>query len=172
MDIRRAQRNSEAILRPVIEGMGYELVDVKILSEAGRLVLRVMADREGGITLDECARISREIAPHLEVADPIASRYSLEVSSPGIRRPLKRPEDFTRFAGIVASVKLSEPVGGRKRFTGIGHGLDAEGNLVLEMTDTGERVTIPLSSIDEAKLDPEIKFSDAPKGASAKARKK
>jgi ribosome maturation factor RimP len=172
MDIRRAQKNSEAILRPVVEGMGYELVDVKILSEAGRLVLRVMADREGGITLDECARISRELAPHLDIADPISSRYSLEVSSPGIRRPLKRPEDFTRFAGILTTVKLSEPLGGRKRFTGIGRGLDAEGNLILEMTDTGERVTIPLTSIDEAKLDPEIKFSDAPKSASAKARKK
>ncbi|TLN00271.1 ribosome maturation factor RimP, partial [bacterium] len=84
--------------------------------------------------------------------------YSLEVSSPGIKRPLKKPADFIRFAGQVTAVKTKDPINGRKRFKGIGRGLDEEGRLALELTDLKETVHIDLDLIDEAKLDPEITF--------------
>lgn len=157
MDIQSLSAAVEKLLRPVIEDQGYELVDLQLRSEAGRWVLRLLVDRPGGITLDECARVSREVGPHLDVADLLPFRYALEVSSPGIKRPLKRPEDFLRFAGQRIEVFTVEPLEGRKAFRGVARGLDAEGNVVLE--DADERlVAIPVASIRRANLDPELKF--------------
>jgi ribosome maturation factor RimP len=150
-------RNIEGLLRPVVEGLGYELVDLQLRSESGRMILRLLADRPGGITLDECARLSREVSPHLEVADPIRGRYVLEVSSPGIQRPLRRREDFERFRGEKVVVRTSEPLEGRKTFRGKNRGVDEGGNLVVE--ENPERCrAIPLSLIRAAHLDPDIRF--------------
>src|SRR4051812_41161005 len=99
--------------------MGYRLVRVAVLG-AGRTTLQIMAERrdDAPMTVDDCAAISRAVSALLDVADPIASAYTLEVSSPGIDRPLVRPEDYDRFAGFEARIELSQPVSGRKRLRG------------------------------------------------------
>jgi ribosome maturation factor RimP len=148
----------EALLLPPIEGLGYELVDVQLRSEQGRLVLRLLVDRPGGITLQECAGVSREVGPHLEVADLIPSRYVLEVSSPGVRRPLRRADDFRRFEGERVVVRTRETIDGRKTFRGLNCGLDESGRLVVDDRDTGRSHTIPLGTVREAHLDPELPF--------------
>ena len=107
------------------------------------------------MTVDDCAEISLAISAVLDVADPIAGAYTLEVSSPGIDRPLVRPEDFTRFAGFEARVETSAPVsGGRKRFTGVLHGIaeTAAGSAAVLRMEDGEQVEIPLGMVKKAKL--------------------
>ena len=117
------------MLGPVVEGLGYELVDLRVLAESGRTILRIMADRPGGITLDECARLSREISPHLEVADIVPYAYNLEVSSPGLRRPLRKAADLARFIGQPVMVTTVRTIDGRKRFKGTNLGLDEKERL-------------------------------------------
>ncbi len=147
----------QELLAPVVEDAGYEVVDLRLRTEAGRLVLRLLVDRPGGITLDECARLSRELSAHMDVADPIRGAYVLEVSSPGIRRPLTRPEHFERFAGERVVVRTTEALGGRKTFRGINRGL-GEDQTVLVEDGSGATTRIPFASIREANLDPEIRF--------------
>jgi ribosome maturation factor RimP len=101
------------------------------------------------MTVDDCAAISRSVSALLDVADPIASAYTLEVSSPGIDRPLVRPEDYDRFAGFEARIELSQPLSGRKRFRG--RLLGRAGDSVRLIAETGE-VHVPLSAIARAKL--------------------
>jgi ribosome maturation factor RimP len=138
------------IIEPSLEAMGYSLVRVT-LTGTRRATLQVMAERrdEAPMTVEDCAEISRSISALLDVADPIASAYMLEVSSPGIDRPLVRPEDYDRFAGFEARIDLSAPVEGRKRFRGrlLGRS-DEHVRLVVE---TGE-VRLPLVDIARAKL--------------------
>jgi ribosome maturation factor RimP len=175
MENNKLETKIAALLEPIIEDMGFELVEIKTLSNQGRYTLRLTADCEGGITLDECVRISREIAPHLEVADLIAPRYSLEVSSPGIRRPLRKAADYTRFAGQPVSIRLhaalEDSIEGRKRFRGINHGLDDEGKLILESEEGPDRMHIRLDEIKESQLDPEIKIGSGRDRADKKANK-
>jgi len=158
MERAKTLQSIEAVLRPPIEGLGYELVDVQLRPEQGRLVLRLLVDRPGGITLQECAGVSREVAPHLEVADLIPSRYVLEVSSPGIQRPLRREEDFRRFCGERVVIKTREAIDGRKTFRGVIQSLDDAGRLVVDDRETARRHTIPLATVREAHLDPELRF--------------
>lgn len=148
----------EALLRPVVEDLGYELVDVRLQTDRGRRVLRLLADRPGGITIGECVGLSREVSPHLEVHDPIAGHYVLEVSSPGIQRPLKRAEDFVRFRDEQIALRTREAVDGRKVFRGTNRGLDPDGKILLFDSDTQAVHAIPPSLVREAHLDPDVKF--------------
>jgi ribosome maturation factor RimP len=157
MDAYETTSSLERMLRPVVEDGGYELVDLQLRSEGGRWVLRLLVDRPGGITLDECARLSRELSPHLDVADLLPFRYVLEVSSPGIRRPLKSPADFERFLGERIEVAALELVGGRKTFRGRNLGVDEQGNLTVEEAPE-KRVVIAFGNVRRANLDPELKF--------------
>ena len=138
------------IIEPSLEAMGYRLVRV-VLTKGGRPTLQVMAERadERAMTVEDCAEISRSISALLDVADPIASAYTLEVSSPGIDRPLVRPEDFDRFAGFAAKIELSAPLDGRKRFSG--RLLGCEADEVRLVGDAGE-VRVKLAAIARAKL--------------------
>jgi ribosome maturation factor RimP len=117
--------------------------------------LQVMAERldDAPMTVDDCTEISRSVSALLDVADPIAEAYMLEVSSPGIDRPLVRPEDYDRFAGFEARIELSAPVEGRKRFRGrlLGRAPDATDHVRLAGSEIGE-VSLPLASIAKAKL--------------------
>jgi ribosome maturation factor RimP len=145
--------NSEEIVRliePSLEEMGYRLVRV-LLSGARRPVLQVMAERgdDAAMTVDDCAAISRRVSALLDVADPIAGAYTLEVSSPGIDRPLVRPEDYDRFAGCEARIELSVPQDGRKRFRG--RLLGRAGDCVRLAGDGGE-ARLPLAAIARARL--------------------
>jgi ribosome maturation factor RimP len=138
------------IIEPSLDAMGYRLVRVAVTG-ASRATLQVMAERrdEAPMTVDDCADISRSISALLDVADPIAGAYTLEVSSPGIDRPLVRAEDYDRFAGFEARIELGEPVGGRKRFRGRLLGRDdAHVRLAAE---SGE-VLLPFAAIVRAKL--------------------
>jgi len=138
------------LVTPSLEASGFELVRV-MLTGGDRPTLQIMADRadETPISVDDCADISRVVSAILDVEDPIKGAYTLEVSSPGIDRPLVRRKDFERFAGFEAKLETAAPIEGRKRFRG--RLLGVEGDDVHLALETGEAV-IPLAAIDRAKL--------------------
>lgn len=140
-----------ALIAPSLEAMGYELVRV-LLQGQKRQVLQIMAERadRNPMTVEDCADISRSISALLDVEDPIPSAYSLEVSSPGIDRPLTRLQDYHRFAGFEAKVEALRPVDGRKRFRGVLQGLDEANNVRLVVE--GQELQIPFADIHRAKL--------------------
>ena len=140
----------ERLIEPALAGLGYDLVRVR-LGGGRRPVLQVMAERrdETPMTVDDCARISRAISALLDAEDPVRGEYRLEVSSPGIDRPLVRPSDFEKYAGVDVKVQTRRLLAGRKRFRGELVGLDGE-NVVLN-TDEG-RISLPLADIGEAKI--------------------
>ena len=133
-------RRLAEIITPVIEDMGFELVRVRLMGGKTQL-LQIMADRpEGGIEVDECGAISTAVSAVLDVEDPILDPYTLEVSSPGIDRPLTRLKDFAEFEGFEARLETAEPIDGRKRFKGVLAGIEghevminvAEGTIGLQ----------------------------------------
>jgi len=136
---------------PTIEHMGYELVRVQV-SGKERPVVQIMADRadEAAFTVEDCEAISHALGAVLDVEDPIRGEWTLEVSSPGIDRPLTRAKDWNRYAGHVATVELGVPLEGRKRFKGIALGADSE-TARLRLPE-GEDVMLPRGNIRRAKL--------------------
>lgn len=146
-------RRLAEIITPTIEGLGYELVRVRLMSGKYK-ILQIMADRpEGGIIVDDCAKISTAVSAVLDVEDPIEDNYTLEVSSPGIDRPLTRLKDFDMWVDYEARVETTELIDGRRRFKGFLRG--TEGNEVLiELDDGKDPVTIGLQFewLSDAKL--------------------
>lgn len=140
----------ERLIAPAIEAMGYDIVRVQ-LSGGDRLCLQIMAERrsDGSMNVDDCAAVSRAVAAILDVEDPIDSAYTLEVSSPGIDRPLTRLSDFERFAGFEARVEMALPVDGRKKFRG--RLLGARGEEIVMVCEEAE-VALPFESVHRAKL--------------------
>ncbi|CAO3372028.1 ribosome maturation factor RimP [Azospirillum sp. YIM DDC1] len=140
----------EQIITPSVEAMGYELVRVQ-LTGGQRMVLQVMAERADGapMTVEDCADISRAISAVLDVEDPIKSAYTLEVSSPGIDRPLTRLKDFERFAGFEAKLETRLAVDGRKRFKGMLKGVE-DGLVCIESEQGAAR--LEFDNILRAKL--------------------
>lgn len=140
-------------IESALAAMGYEIVRVQLGGGRRSATLQIMCDRlDGqGLTLDDCAEISRLASAVLDVEDPIAGEYTLEVSSPGLDRPLTRPKDFDRFAGCEARIELSLPVDGRKRFRGVLRGLEGE-TVLLETGDGPCRLALP--DIEKARLIP------------------
>ena len=140
----------ETIIAPTLQDMGFDLVRVRI-SGAQRRTLQIMAERldDGTMTVEDCATISRAVSTLLDVEDPIKGSYTLEVSSPGLDRPLTRPKDYTRFAGLEAKIELREPMDGQRRFRGRIAGL-ADDQVQLDTEDT--RIAIPYADIERAKL--------------------
>lgn len=112
------ESNIEQLVLPLVAEQNYELVDVEYVKEAGTLYLRIYIDKEGGITVDDCEIISRALEAILDVQDPIKDPYILEVSSPGLDRPLKKEKDFVRSVGKAVEVKLYKTVDGQKEFVG------------------------------------------------------
>ncbi len=139
------------IVAPSIAAMGYELVRVQLMGDRAP-VLQVMAERadRAGMTVEDCAEISRAVSALLDVEDPIEGAYSLEVSSPGIDRPLVTLRDYERFAGHLAKVETRVPVDGRKRFRGSLAGVEGE-QVRLDLVDDGS-VLLPFEQISRAKL--------------------
>jgi ribosome maturation factor RimP len=142
------------IVEPVIEGLGYRLVRVK-LSAMNGATLQIMAEKpDGSMTVEDCEILSRDLSPALDVEDPIDRAYNLEVSSPGIDRPLVRRSDFERWAGQQAKIELSRLLDGRKRFRGRLIGVEDD-DVVLEIARDGaapERVALPIADLAEARL--------------------
>jgi ribosome maturation factor RimP len=143
-----------ALAEPVLIDMGFRLVRVAISGRDGTTV-QIMAERpDGTITVQECAEISRNLSPVLDAHDPISGHYTLEISSPGIDRPLVRPSDFEDWAGYEAKVELKEAISGRKRFRGVLEGVeDGEVRLEVELDQIGRQVIgLPIGMIGEARL--------------------
>ena len=142
------------ILTPVIEGMGFELVRIRLMSGKTK-TLQIMAERpEGGIEVDECAQISTAVSALMDVEDPIEDNYTLEVSSPGIDRPLTRLKDFDTWQGYEARIETAELIDGRKRFKGVLAGIEGNEVLINLPDETGEDVTLGLDFdwLSDAKL--------------------
>ena len=143
-----------ALAEPVLIDLGFRLVRVTISGRDGTTV-QIMAERpDGTITVQECAEISRNLSPVLDAHDPISGHYTLEISSPGIDRPLVRPSDFEDWAGYEAKVELKEAISGRKRFRGVLEGVeDGEVRLEVELDQIGRQVIgLPIRMIAEARL--------------------
>ncbi|MGB9802523.1 ribosome maturation factor RimP [Desulfofundulus sp.] len=140
----------EELATPLVTGLGLELVDVEYVKEGGRWYLRIFIDKPGGVTLDDCQAVSERLDPLLDEADPIPHSYHLEVSSPGIERPLKKPADFERFSGCRVQVTTFSSQGGRRKFTGRLEGL--EGQMVVLTLDDGQEQRIPLPEVATARL--------------------
>lgn len=141
------------LVEPVLDGLGFRLVRVKMSGST----LQIMAERpDGSFTIDDCEQASRAISPVLDVEDVISSRYFLEMSSPGIDRPLVRQEDFERWAGHEAKVEMLVPQAGRKRFRGVLEGFaDGEVRLFIDNPEGGAEkllIGVPFADIGEAKL--------------------
>jgi ribosome maturation factor RimP len=143
-----------ALAEPVLIDMGFRLVRVAISGRDGTTV-QIMAERpDGTITVQECAEISRNLSPVLDAHDPISGQYTLEISSPGIDRPLVRPSDFEDWAGYEAKIELKEGISGRKRFRGVVEGVeDGEVRLEVQLDQIGLQVIgLPIGMIAEARL--------------------
>lgn len=143
----------EALLVPAVNAAGYRLVRLRLMG-GKRKTLQILAERpDGQMDVEDCARLSRSLSEVLEAADPIADEYVLEVSSPGIDRPLTAPEDFMRFAGHDARVELVHGIEGRRRFKGRLVGLEG-GDVLMDVADEKETRSLrfPYSDISEAKL--------------------
>ena len=125
------------IVEPVIDDLGFRLVRVKVSGQNGCTV-QIMAEREDGtMTVEDCEAVSRSVSPALDVEDPVGRAYHLELSSPGIDRPLVRRQDFERWAGHEAKIEMAVPMAGRKRFRGLIRGVEGEA-VVLELPDVKE----------------------------------
>ena len=121
----------EKMVTAITDEKGYETVDVEYVKEAGQFYLRVYIDKEGGISLNECEEVSRELSPKLDENDFIEENYYLEVSSPGIDRALKRDKEFVKYKGRDVEIKLYKAIDGVKQFEGELVGLDDENNIVV-----------------------------------------
>jgi ribosome maturation factor RimP len=152
----------EGLVLPIVADLGLELVELEFKREGRDWFLRLFIDKPGGVTLDDCTEVSREVSAILEVDDPIESAYRLEVSSPGIDRPLRRPHDFERFSGELVKIKTRALIDpderGHRRKTFVGELLGLDGLLLrLRLTDKrGGIITIPLDDIEKANLEPKF----------------
>lgn len=146
------EHDIEALLAPAVEALGLELLGVEFNPGNGNALLRLYIDQaEQGVTLDDCEAVSREVSALLDVHDPIDTHYSLEVSSPGLDRPLFKPEHYSRFVGEVAKVALELPQDGRKRFQGR---ILATSDGAVTLDQDGTPVQLPFAAIQKARLAP------------------
>lgn len=149
-------RQLQDLLDPVVTAMGYELVGVEYRpqgSGGGEGLLRVYIDQENGIDVEDCQQVSHQLSGLLDVEDPISGQYTLEVSSPGMDRPLFVAEHYQRFAGHNVRIQLGVPLDGRRKFTGLLRGMQGD-EVVLDVDGTAW--SIPLDQIEKARLVPEF----------------
>ncbi|OOZ36978.1 ribosome maturation factor RimP [Solemya velesiana gill symbiont] len=146
----RAPDSLTELMRETIEPMGYELVGAEYMGD-GRAgyILRIYIDHENGISVDDCSTVSHQVSGVLDVEDPIHEKYALEVSSPGLDRPLFFKEHFERFKGSRVRIRLHEKMHGRRRFDGVLNGLQSDDVLV---DVDGEEFVLPYDLIDKARL--------------------
>ena len=140
------------LLQPVVEDLGYEFVGLEYAGQSKSAVLRIYIDHEQGIDLDDCSRVSTEVAAVLDVEDPISGQYNLEISSPGLDRPLFTPEQYARFAGEQVKLSTFAPVEGRRKFKCSILSVDGE-RLVVEQD--GAEIALEFSNIAKARLVPD-----------------
>ena len=160
------------LLDPVADAAGFEVVRLRLMGGAERRRLQVMAERaaDGDMNVEDCARLSRILSEVLDAADPITGEYVLEVSSPGVDRPLTRLKDFETYAGLEARIELDRLAEGRKRFRGVLAGVEDDNTVAIDLEGEAETALVPFAWILEAKL----MLSDElmKRGAEERARRK
>jgi ribosome maturation factor RimP len=147
----RESAELRTLLEPAVSALGFELVGVEFIS-GRRGLLRLYIDSDDGVTIDDCQSVSHQVSGLLDVEDPIQGQYSLEVSSPGLDRPLFRAADFERFAGHEVRLRLVAPVEGRRKFRGVLAGM-RDGRVVVQVEE--QELVVTLEEIDEARLVPD-----------------
>lgn len=138
------------IIEPELTELGFELVDVDYIQDGGAFVLRFYIDKENGVNVDDCAQASRMISAILDQNDFVGGKFMLEVSSPGIERPVRKPADFERFIGETIKIKTVSPIEGRKRYKGILTGFN---DGLIELNVDGTTFSIHIENLKKAKLD-------------------
>lgn len=149
----------QVLLKPVIEALGYELVGVEYQRRRGNDLLRLYIDKETGVGLDDCQRVSHQVSGVLDVEDPLSGHYTLEVSSPGLDRPLFELAHYQRFAGQQVKIQLYEPLNGRRKLNGLLRGVRGSEIIIhLHEHDPAEAddLRIPLERIEKARLVPDL----------------
>ena len=136
-----AAKEVSHLIEPVLEEMDIELVDVEYVSDRGRPVLRITIDKQGGVVIDDCAAVSREIGDLIDINDTLSGRYVLEVSSPGLNRRLKNEKDFVKAIGKKVRLKTVSPVDGRRNFEGKLLSFE-KGTLLMDMGDNQVRLSL------------------------------
>ena len=149
-----SQRLQDEVER-IVTHEGLELVHLEFKTDGGEWVLRIYIDKPGGVTLDDCCGISREVGMILDVENLISHSYNLEVSSPGLNRPLKKLEDFRRFAGKLVRIKLKPEHQGRKKYRGRIAGVDGE-EIIIDDDSEAQTHKLPLTEIHSARLEMEL----------------
>lgn len=152
MELKLSSVKLTNLLKPLVEDLGYEFVGLEHSSNPKHPALVIYIDKQGGVAVEDCERVSREAAALLDVEDPIPGRYNLEVSSPGLDRPLFTLEQFERFAGEIVQVSLYAPLEGRRKFKGTILGTE-NGRLRLEVD--GAEVVLDMSNVAKARLVPD-----------------
>lgn len=151
--MRHVPEKLQDLVESVVSSMGYELVGVEYTRTGRNALLRVYIDHENGITLDDCQTVSHQLSGVLDVEDPIQGNYTLEISSPGLDRPIFKASDFDRFAGNSVKIKLSVPRSGRRNFSGVLQGMKGDEVVLLVGED---EISLPYANIEQARLVPEF----------------
>jgi len=151
--MRRDQTHLWELFEPVVSGMGYDLIEIEHFPNPKHGVLRLYIDKEGGVNVDDCSSVSRQISALIDVEEPINGQFNLEVSSPGSDRPLRRLKDFQRFTGSLVKLKTVMPLEGQRNFKG--RMLEASEDVLVIETDT-EELSLPMNAIEKARIVPEF----------------
>ncbi len=150
MTDREIAERVRAVIHPIVLSEGMEVVDVEYRRESGGWVLRLILDKEGGVTLDDCTRVSREVGRSLDVEDVIQTAYTLEVSSPGLTRPLKTEKDFMKYLHRLVKIRTVDPIQNRRQFKGKLLWVSENG---VQIEVDGGIFQIPLSNVAKANLE-------------------
>ena len=145
----------DTLIQPAVEALGYEFVGLQYHAQGKHPVLRVFIDADQGITVDDCAKVSRQVSAVLDVEDPIKTEYNLEISSPGVKRPLFTLQHYQQFIGHEVKVHLTHALNNRRKWQGTLHSVDGDS---IVLTVEGEAVAIPYAQIEKGNLEPELSF--------------
>ena len=155
--MRQSMTNLWELLEPVVTGLGYELIEIEFNSHPKNQILRLYIDKEGGVLIEDCSSVSRQVSAVIDVEDPISGFFNLEVSSPGLDRPLRKVEDYIRFQGENVKIKTGMPQqDGQRNFKGRIKSV-ADDTVVIECED--KEVSLPLAAIERARLIPDFDAS-------------
>jgi ribosome maturation factor RimP len=150
--MRKDQTHLWELFEPVVNGMGFDLIEIEHFPNPKHGVLRLYIDKEEGVTVDDCSDVSHQISALIDVEDPIRGQFNLEISSPGLDRPLRRLKDFQRFIGSLVKLKTVMPLEGQRNFKG--RLLEATEDAVVLGIDA-EEISLPMSAIEKARIVPE-----------------
>ncbi len=150
LETKRIVNEVSHLAEPLLNELGLEMVDIEFQFERGRWILRVFMDRQGGVTVDDCADVSRELGDLIEAENITDYPHALEISSPGLNRPLKKESDFMRSIGKMVKLKMSRPINRRRNFTG--RLANVREGMISLLVDDNNLVELPLKEIDKARL--------------------